>query len=422
MTNQTSLFEKSKKDLADWNKKINELTDKIRKLETELEEIQNNKIYENAFEWRFEFPEVLNDDGDFVGFDVLIGNPPYYILTKNKVDSSIFAYFNENFTSITNSSSKNIFVLFIEKSIQLLKIGAVNTFIVPEGLFKTRSYHDCVTLLDKTGSVFNITEIRGMVFDEANTGNLIYFYIKNAKVTLNTFFFDADQALKILLVNKDSIIEKLEDHRFIPLKEVATLFKGMVVADRKSILFTQSSDDCKDPFLLGNCISKWIIKKTYYTDYDLLKIIGGTKVKSKYDIFPRILIRRTGDSLCCAYLEKPALTESTLYSCWSISDEIDNKFLLALFHSKLMNYFIKAKLVTNEQAFPQILMTDLESLPILKIELSEQHAFTSLVDLILEAKDYDIQADITEMEADINKIVYRLYELTEEEIRIVENS
>ena len=46
-------------------------------LETELEEIKNNKIYENAFEWRFEFPEVLNDEGDFIGFDVVIGNPPY---------------------------------------------------------------------------------------------------------------------------------------------------------------------------------------------------------------------------------------------------------------------------------------------------------------------------------------------------------
>ncbi len=47
------------------------------KLETEIEEIKTNKIFENAFEWRFKFPEVLNDDGDFVGFDVVIGNPPY---------------------------------------------------------------------------------------------------------------------------------------------------------------------------------------------------------------------------------------------------------------------------------------------------------------------------------------------------------
>lgn len=422
LTQQTSLFERTKKELTNWNKQVNELTGKIKKLETELEEIKNNKIYENAFEWRFEFPEVLNNDGDYVGFDIVIGNPPYFILTKNKIDPSVFAYFNDYFTSILNSSSKNIFVLFIEKSIQLLKIGAVNTFIVPEGLFKTRSYHDCVTLLDETGSVFNITEIKGMVFDEANTGNLIYFYGKDLKTNLKTFYFDTDQSLKILIVNEDPIIAKLKGSRFTSLAEIAVLFKGMVVADRKSVLFEQTSDDSQDTFLLGNCISKWVIKKAYYTDYKMLKIIGGTKIKSKYDKFPRILIRRTGDFLCCAFLEKPALTESTLYSCWSISDEIENKFLLALFHSKLMNYFIKNKLVTNEQAFPQILMTDLESLPIVTIGLIEQRPYISLVDRILEAKENDVQADIIEMEAEIDQLVYELYGVTEEEINIIEKS
>jgi len=422
LTNQTALFERSKKELDEWNKKINRLASGIRHLEQELEEIKNNKIYENAFEWRFEFPEVLNDEGDFIGFDVVIGNPPYYILTKNKIDSSTLSYFDDNFNSIQNSSSKNIFVLFIEKSIQLLKVGAVNTFIVPEGLFKTRSYHDCVILLDRTGSVFNITEIKGMVFDEANTGNLIYFYSKDDKISLNTYFFDTDQTLKELFIKKDLIIEKLQCDRFISLSEIALLFKGMVVADRKNVLYGQASDDCNDSFLLGNCISKWIIKNSFFTDYKILKIIGGTKVKSKYDTVPRILIRRTGDYLCCAYLEYPALTESTLYSCWSISDNIKNKYLLALFHSKLMNYFIKNKLVTNEQAFPQILMTDLESLPIAKISLVEQQPFIRLADKILKIKDYDSSADVSELEAELDRLVFKLYGLTEEEIRIVENS
>ena len=77
LTNQGQLFELSKKEKAAWEKKVKTLTEKTRKLETEIEEIKANKIYENAFEWRFEFPEVLNGEGDFVGFDVVIGNPPY---------------------------------------------------------------------------------------------------------------------------------------------------------------------------------------------------------------------------------------------------------------------------------------------------------------------------------------------------------
>lgn len=55
---------------------------KIRKLNEEIEEIRNNKIFEEAFEWRIEFPEVLDEAGRFVGFDCVIGNPPYIQLQK----------------------------------------------------------------------------------------------------------------------------------------------------------------------------------------------------------------------------------------------------------------------------------------------------------------------------------------------------
>ena len=64
LSNQQQLFALGKTEKANWNKKVNKLSTEIRKLETELEEIRNNKIYKNAFEWRFEFPEVLNDKGE----------------------------------------------------------------------------------------------------------------------------------------------------------------------------------------------------------------------------------------------------------------------------------------------------------------------------------------------------------------------
>ncbi|GAA7357984.1 hypothetical protein HpBGD130_04370 [Helicobacter pylori] len=50
---------------------------RIRALRKKLDDTLSGREYHNAFEWRFEFPEVLNDEGDFLGFDLLIGNPPY---------------------------------------------------------------------------------------------------------------------------------------------------------------------------------------------------------------------------------------------------------------------------------------------------------------------------------------------------------
>jgi adenine-specific DNA-methyltransferase len=109
LVNQTTMFDMSRKEKAEWNKKVEALTAETKKLEAEIEEIKANKIFENAFEWRFEFPEVLNNNGDFIGFDAVIGNPPYirqeelgefknYLQTSYKVFTSggdIFSYFYE---------------------------------------------------------------------------------------------------------------------------------------------------------------------------------------------------------------------------------------------------------------------------------------------------------------------------------------
>lgn len=95
--------------------------EKIKKLEEErdrltqsLEESQNNKVYRNAFEWRFEFPEVLNDNGDFQGFDVIISNPPYI---QHRELAHISPYLKENYQVYSGTS--DISSYFFEKLIAI---------------------------------------------------------------------------------------------------------------------------------------------------------------------------------------------------------------------------------------------------------------------------------------------------------------
>ena len=163
-------------------------------------------------------------------------------------------------------------------------------------------------------------------------------------------------------------------------------------------------------------------KTPFFADYNSLTIIGGTKKKAKHDVAPRIVIRRTGDTLCCSLLEKAALTESTLYSCWSKDSLIDNKYLIAVLNSTLLDFYNKKKNITNQQGFPQILMTDLQGLPIKVVSKSQQQPIITLVDRILEAKKLDPQSDTSVLEAEIDRLVYDLYGLTEDEIRIVEGN
>ena len=106
-------------------KQKEELEKQIQKYKAQLEEIKSNKIYENAFEWRFEFPEVLNDEGDFVGFDVVIGNPPYVQLQSMKEMSK--QYEKLNFQTYT--SMGDLYALFYEKGNEVLKNDGVLCFI-----------------------------------------------------------------------------------------------------------------------------------------------------------------------------------------------------------------------------------------------------------------------------------------------------
>ncbi len=316
------------------------------------------------------------------GFDIVIGNPPYRIITKNNTPKNEIDYYMTKYLSIKNSSSKNLYTVFIEKGVKLTANKGVLSFIVPEGLFKTRSYEDCVLMLNKNGVTTNITTFSSFVFENAVTGSLVFNFSKVLGSNLETkkYQFDAEFNLEELEEDNHDIVNLIKSNSDEPLNKVAGLFKGIVVQDRESVI-SETKTGRKDRFLLGKNISKWQINSYYYTNYSELVAVGGTKKKAKHDIEPRILVRRTGDSLCCSYLEKRAITESTLYSVWSINHRYDNKYLFGLLNSSCLNYYIRQLMITNKQAFPQILMTDLEELPIKYNK--NQLPFISLVDLIL---------------------------------------
>ncbi len=105
--------------------RINFLKSEIEKLSKEVSDIENNVIYKNTFEWRFEFPEVLNNNGEYEGFDIIIGNPPYFSLSKIK---EIAGYF-QNAGFQTYSKSSDIYCLFYERGNQILKSNGYLTFI-----------------------------------------------------------------------------------------------------------------------------------------------------------------------------------------------------------------------------------------------------------------------------------------------------
>ena len=380
--------------------------------------ILDDDIYANSLEWMIEFPEVLADTGKFLGFDAVIGNPPYIILTKNNTRLELLNLYKKLFSSIKKSNSKNIFTLFIETGISLIKPNGFLSLIIPEGLFKTRSYDDCTKVMSEQGATLQSITFESYVFENAITGSLVFLYQKGLfKAVCENFYFDSKFVLHKLEEKSNFLLDKIRSDT-CELQTVSTIFKGMVVKNRNNLVSDNASNH-KNIFLLGKNVAKWSIRSRLYTDFDSLEIIGGTKKLEKHNVFPRILVRRTGDSLCCALLQEPALTESTLYSCWSTDKQMDTKYLYALLNSSLLDYYNKELNITNQQGFPQILMTDLQTLPI-KIPAEQQKPIIDLVDKILAAKAADHNADTSVDEHKIDLLVYHLYGLTFEEAKVID--
>ncbi|MDR0660840.1 MAG: Eco57I restriction-modification methylase domain-containing protein, partial [Prevotellaceae bacterium] len=120
-----SLFELSEKEKKTHQKKVKEAEKELAKYKAIISEIKNNRMYEHALEWRFEFPEVLNEDGEFVGFDAIIGNPPYIQLQTLGAAADVYKQMEFSVYERTG----DIYCLFYELGNDILRHGYYLSFI-----------------------------------------------------------------------------------------------------------------------------------------------------------------------------------------------------------------------------------------------------------------------------------------------------
>jgi hypothetical protein len=491
MTQQTQLFEMSKKEKADWNKKVSKLTEETKKLENEIEEIKANKIFENAFEWRFEFPEVLNDDGDFVGFDVVIGNPPYI---RQEEFSELKPYLKNRF-EIFNSLA-DLLTYFVELSHQILKDKGVFQFII-SGKFTRAGYGSLMRkfLAEKT-EITHFIDFGGKpVFDEATVDAAIIGFIKKQPTQAANFKYR--EVLKEDNVNLNfndyiltnaihypinslgegvwsfdhpkwtTIIEKIQLNG-IPLSEwditinfgIKTGYNEAFIIDeeRKNqlILVDPNSVEMIKPLLRGRDVQKyvaddivnWVIGTFPSLKIDIDNYQGikkyllsfgkkihqtgevGTRKKTSHKWFetqdniafwkdfekPKLVWKRIGSILRFCYDESGAYCLDS--TCIATGAKV--KFLTAVLNSKFCNkelFRLSPKTGTGD------LIISVQALNPLRVPIPnayQEKEICSLLDDIIEKKKLNPTADITALETEIDLLVYQLYNLTEEEIKIIE--
>jgi tRNA1(Val) A37 N6-methylase TrmN6 len=153
--------------------------------ETVLREKYEQKIktfYANAFEWSFEFPEVLNDDGDFVGFDLIIGNPPYGVSIKDKSQRDFLVSKNGKVPDY------EIYYWFINQTHLLLNENGICSLIIPNTILFNLYAKDYRMNLFDNWSIEEILDCTNFViFKEATVRNIIFKFIKQYNTDKLTF-------------------------------------------------------------------------------------------------------------------------------------------------------------------------------------------------------------------------------------------
>lgn len=409
--------------------------------------IENNKIYENAFEWRFEIPEVLNDDGEYIGFDVVIGNPPY--LYRGLDVSLTKDYFKKNFVS--TEGNFDLYKFFIERIFGLLKNNGIGTYIVSNTFLSAKGHSKLREFLINNFAIKEIYELGLDVFDGVLVENVIFMIAKEEVVNSGNTHIKVDHR-KIKQINEpedeyeldlkaiykkenafniylkqdtEKLVNKIRKNT-IQLENVAYSTVGINTGYIKDkLVANQQLDHTYHKVINGKDIAPYAINwdgdwikydKAYVDSFGEL----GRSLPAEY-IFssPKILVQRTrrglARKLVCAF------DDGVYYNLNRLSNIIitDNKFhiyyVLALLNSKLLDYYFNV--VFNEY---EVKPMHLSQLPIRDIESDRQDQLIKLVEQIQSIRHSDSSADISQQEKAINQIVYELYEIAEDDIAVIE--
>jgi hypothetical protein len=479
LENQILLFEETTTEKKARSKKITKLSNEIDKLKVEIEEIESGKIYENALEWRFEFPEVLNDEGDFVGFDVIIGNPPW----GAKIDPNQLQHIKAMNADIVVRMVDS-FMFFINLSFSLKSKKGLVCQIIPDvilsqidqeklrekifkksqleialnlgdAIFENVSRPSCIILLTSNftnnswvGEYFGVShqlshnllrEIKTSFFDDLphkviTTKNLNGYQIIN-KYQNNTKLIellDNDEIqrgispdLKEAFIVDDKIIQEFsleKEFIFATITGGRDLKKYLVQDVGKKVIYTQKNDDCQR---IPNIIS--------YLQTFQDKITCQEVEENKHPFWslhrPRnkqIFLKKekiigviTGDRIIVALDVNQIFPTDGLYVMAS-NGKCSNKLLVGVLNSKLLTYFYRLLSMEVKRTLAQIKPTILKDLPVKFDNEKILRQIESIVEEIITEKKSNPDGDTTVLEKEIDQLVYQLYELTEEEIKIVE--
>lgn len=426
-----------------------------------------------AFKWEEEFKNIIKNGG----FDVIIGNPPYVDIKQ--IDPKVVRYFFDKYSTVKNRM--NLYAVFIEKALNLLKNGGYFGFIIPNSILYNESYQKIRALLLDKVTLRKIIRLPDNVFQGVKVETVILIYQKKKETTMNpnceVLIYPRELTINVISKdnraqiadfsqqtwkNEDNIINisantsliklfKKIEQETKPLADICDFSLGLTpydkykghtkgqIEERTFHSKTKKSATFK-PLLSGENITRYGIfwDGKEYINYGAWL---GAPRELRFFTKPRILIRQIISGkpprIYGGYIEEEFYNTQIAFNILlKEGAEFNLKYLLSVLNSKLMNFYHKEKyLDPSKNLFQKILIANAKKFPIKNFSFEKQQKLIKLVDKILlrnkrlnEIKNKKteeealLRKEIQEIDEKIDQEVYKLYGITLEEQKIIEKS
>ncbi len=437
----------------------NELKKGLENAKTAIDYAQNAyKHTTKAYEYAQKFDlisEPAVDYGIKRGFDAVIGNPPWVslsgkfgndIMNKRTLDYMINKY-------KSNTYMPNLYEYFVYKGLELVSVNGFFSFIVPDRLGFNSQF---VNLRSKILSDYIIEElIYKLPFPGIVTDTLIFRFSKNNHTNSMNYQFEVGEyGKKLQIKSKKEYADETNKTFFYESSDYASVIVKKIFENTKCLSISKicqstsgfggiskniTSEKVKEnqiEILRGRSINRYSMNKTYYFEFVKNNITGRTTDKTKLGFTEKVLLRKTGYPIIATYDNSGIFPEQSLYFLFNLKEELSYKYLTCLINSKLFQFVYINCLVTNKDSTPQLKKVDLDKFPVYIFDFSENQEvlihnhIVTLAERMLKlnkekqtADDSDrrhIEQYIAATDKEIDRIVYQLYDLTPEEIKIVE--
>lgn len=367
--------------------------------DNELDFGEEKKV--KPFSWQKAFPEVFKNGG----FDCIVGNPPY--VQPIVLDKGSQSYLANVFTANTD-----LYSMFIEQSLKLLKSGNDLGFIVPSLFLKGVRYQSLRNVINAYCKNVIINEQGDKVFENVKMPTCVIL-LSTGKNKSKTDFFTNDNF---------KLFEKIKT---VQLGEISETKRGLEIGRDKL------SDKGNIKCLSGSNLDIYTTKGEKYIDKETYKAFSKNDEMFKS---PKIMVRETGNKFFATIDYENSITTRSIYNTRITDKNYSAEFILGIINSSLFRFYFKQFISPETNIFPKIRIAQLKELPIprqtdktFKQEIEKLVSQVLQLNTELQTKNLPYQIEqlknrIEHTESKINQIVYELYDLTKDEIKIIETN